>query len=119
MTQHDDRTRLRHMLTHAEEATQMARGHTRVELDSDRQLNLSLVRLMEIVGEAAARVSPETRARLTAIPWPDVAGLRNRLIHGYDKVDFDILWDIVQYDLPPLVAELRKALDGDETGKGA
>ena len=58
MTRHDDRTRLRHMLVHAEEATGMAQGHTRAELDSDRKLNLSLVRLLEIVGEAASGVSP-------------------------------------------------------------
>ena len=119
MTRHDDRTRLRHMLAHAEEATEMAHGHVRADLDSDRKLNLSLVHLMEIVGEAAGRVSAGTRARLGAIPWPDVIGLRNRLVHGYDKVDFDILWDIIQYDLPPLIAELREALAGDETGEGA
>lgn len=114
MTRHDDRTRLRHMRVHAEEATEMAQGHTRAELDSDRKLNLSLVRLLEIVGEAASRVSPKTRARLAAVPWPDVVGLRNRLVHGYDKVDFDILWDIVRHDLPPLIVVLRKALEEDE-----
>jgi len=88
----------------------MAAGRRREDLDSDRQLNLSLVRLLEIVGEAAGRVSSETRGRLAAIPWPDIVGLRNRLIHGYDKVDFDILWDVIQIDLPPLIAELKKAL---------
>lgn len=77
-------------------------------------MNLSLVRLLEIVGEAAARVSPERRDRHSAIPWPDVIGLRSRLVHGYDSVDFDILWDIVQTDLPALIAELRKALDPED-----
>jgi len=109
MSRPDDRTRLGHMLSHAQEAVGMTRGRSRSDLDSDRQLNLSLVRLMEVVGEAAARVSTEGRKLYPAIPWPEVAGLRNRLIHGYDKVDFDILWDIVQYDLPPLIAELGKA----------
>ena len=114
MTHHDDRTRLRHMLVHAEEAAEMARGRSRADLDSDRKLNLALVRLMEIVGEAASRVSPNTRERITAIPWPDVIGLRNRLVHGYDKVDFDVLWDIVEYDLPGLIVALRKTLGADE-----
>jgi len=114
MTWHDDRMRLRHMLSHAEEATRMAEGCSREDLDSDRKLNLALVRLMEIVGEAALRVSAEMRARLPAIPWPEVVGLRHRLVHGYDRVDFDILWNIVQYDLPPLIAELRQTL-----GEGA
>jgi len=111
MPRHDYRTRMRHMLTHAEEAVSMAHGRSRADLDRDRQLNLSLVRLMEVVGEAAARVSPEGRQRYPAVPWPEIAGLRNRLIHAYDKVDFNILWDIVQDDLPPLIAELRKALE--------
>lgn len=73
-------------------------------------LNLSLVRLLEIVGEAAARLSPETRDGCPSIPWPDIIGLRNRLIHGYDVVDFDILWDIVSGDLPPLIAQLDSIL---------
>ena len=110
MTRHDDSVRLRDMLAHAVEAVEMAHGRRREDLDRDRQLNLSLVRLLEIVGEAAARVSQVTQERLMGIPWPDVVGLRNRLIHGYDKVDFDILWDIIQIDLPPLIAELQRAL---------
>ena len=78
---------------------------------TDRLLNLSLVRLLEIVGEAAARLSSETRDLYPSIPWPDIIGLRNRLIHGYDIVDFDILWDIVNGDLPPLIARLREVVD--------
>jgi uncharacterized protein with HEPN domain len=104
MTQHSDRVRLRHMLDHAMEAVRLAEGKDRGDLDVDRLLNLSLVRLLEIVGEAAARLSEETRSRAPNIPRPDIIGLRNRLIHGYDVVDFDILWDIVRDDLPPLVA---------------
>ena len=69
----------------------MASGRTRGELDTDRQLNLSLVRLLEIVGEAASRVPAEIRVRHPDIPWPEIVGLRNRLIHGYDSVDFDML----------------------------
>jgi uncharacterized protein with HEPN domain len=64
------------------------------------------------VGEAAARLSAETRDHSPQIPWPDIIGLRNRLIHGYDIVDFDILWDIVNDDLPPLIAQLREVLEG-------
>lgn len=116
MTRHDDLTRLRHMLAHAEEAVEMARGCTRRDLDADRRLNLSLVRLLEVAGEAAAHVSPDAQARNPGIPWPEVIGLRNRLVHGYDKVDFDILWDIVHYDLPLLVTELRRVLGQEANG---
>jgi uncharacterized protein with HEPN domain len=110
MSHHESDLRLRHMLGHANEAVAMAHGRTRAQLDSDRKLNLSLVRLLEIVGEAAARVPAKERARHPDIPWLEIVGLRNRLIHGYDSVDFDILWQIVSDDLPPLIAALEETL---------
>jgi uncharacterized protein with HEPN domain len=73
-------------------------------------LQLALVRLIEIIGEAATRVSKETRAACPIIPWDDVIGMRNKLIHGYDSVDLDILWDTVTDDLPPLIEELEKRI---------
>lgn len=73
-------------------------------------LNLALVRLLEIVGEAAGRVPPEVRAECPQIPWPQIVSLRNRLIHGYDAVDFDILWQIIATDLPPLIQALEVVL---------
>jgi uncharacterized protein with HEPN domain len=111
MSRHEGDVRLRHMLDHAKEAAAMARDRTRADLDRDRKLNLSLVRLLEIVGEAASRVPAGERSRHPDIPWPEIVGLRNRLIHGYDSVDFDILWQIVTHDLPPLIAALEKALE--------
>lgn len=110
MSRREGDIRLRHMLDHAREVVAMASGRTRGELDTDRQLNLSLVRLLEIVGEAAGRVPAEERVSYPDIPWPEIVGLRNRLIHGYDSVDFDILWQIVSEDLPPLIEALEKAL---------
>jgi uncharacterized protein with HEPN domain len=78
-----------------------------MDLDTDRMLNLALVRLMEVVGEAATRVPEEFRSRYPEVPWRDVADLRNRLIHGYDAVNFDILWTIVRTDFPPLIEKLE------------
>lgn len=86
----------------------MAAGRTREDLDADRQLNLSLVRLLEIVGEAANRVPEEERARYPAVHWQDIVDLRHRLIHGYDAVDFDILWQIIETDLPELIETLEQ-----------
>jgi len=86
----------------------MAHGKTRADLDSNRQLNLALVRLLEIIGEAASRMPEDERTRYPAIPWPQIVSLRNRLIHGYDAVDFDILWQVVTRDLPPLIEVLEK-----------
>ena len=110
MSQHDDRVRLNDMLAHATEATTMARGRSRADLDSDRMLQLALVRLVEVVGEAAARVSKEGQARMPGVPWPQVVGMRNRLVHGYSAVDLDLLWDTIVDDLPALIAALQQAL---------
>lgn len=101
---------LRHMLDHAVEAVTMIQGISRSNLDSDRKLNLALVRLLEIIGEAANRMSKEECARYPDIPWGEIISLRNRLIHGYDMVDFDVLWEIVKQDLPLLIAQLKKTL---------
>ncbi len=95
------------MLDHAREAMALVQGKTRTDLDTDRLLNLALVRLLEIIGEAANRISEEEQARHAEIPWPQIVSLRNRLIHGYDSVDFDILWQIVVEDLPPLITSLE------------
>ena len=110
MTRRHDRDRIQHMLSQAEEAAALVIGRARSDLDTDRLLNLALVRLLEIVGEAAVRVSDEFREKHTEIPWIQIAGLRNRLIHGYDEVDFDILWYIVSLDLPLLIAEPERLL---------
>lgn len=98
------------MLAFAREAVAMSQGRERVDFHRDRQFNLALVRLLELVGEAASHVSAEARARLPGVPWADVIGLRNRLIHGYDDLEFDILWDVVQMDLPPLIRSLEAML---------
>lgn len=114
MTQANDADRLRHMLRYAVEATGLSSQHSRADLDQDRVLNLALVRLLEIVGEAANRFSETTQQKYADIPWQAIVGLRNRLIHGYDEVDFDILWDILTVDLPPLVQRLKSIVDAND-----
>jgi len=83
MPRHEAVMCLRHMLDHAREAVSMVQGRTRTDLDTDRLLNLALVRLLEIIGEAASRVVKEDSDLYPDIPWPEIVGLRNRLIHGY------------------------------------
>lgn len=111
MTRHNPMVPVHHMLDHAREAVDMTRGRTRADLDRDRLLNLALVRLVEVIGEAASRVPEEFRSRYPEVPWRQTVGIRNRLIHGYDSVNFDILWTIVQEDLPPLIEQLQRILD--------
>ena len=109
----NDRIRLRHMLYAAEEAVSFGQGRTRRDLDQDRMLTLSLVKSMEIIGEAAARMSPETKAQYPAIPWEDIIGMRNRLIHAYFDVDLDRVWDTLTDDLPSLVTALQQILSDE------
>ncbi len=110
MTRRDDTIRLRHMLDHAREAVAMSRGRERGELDQDRQLMLSLLKLVEIIGEAASRVTADVRETHRTIPWDQIVGTRNRLVHGYDKVDLAVLWRIVREDLPMLIEQLEAIL---------
>ena len=102
---------LNDMLDHSREAVGFIAGKTRADLDANRLLNLGLVRLLEIIGEAANQISKEEQLRIPRIPWPQIIGLRNRLIHGYNAVDLDIVWQIVTSDLPPLIHELETALN--------
>ena len=83
---------------------------TRSDLDTDRLLNLALTRLVEIIGEAANRVPETVKAEYPDVPWLQMIGARNRLIHGYDSVDFDILWAIISRDLPRLITQLESIL---------
>ena len=78
---------------------------------SRQLLNLALARLVEIIGEAANRIPEEVRAEYPELPWLQMIGARNRLIHGYDSVDFDILWVIVSHDLPILTRQLENILE--------
>ncbi len=107
----DDLSRLRHMLESAVEAVSYTEGRTRGDLDRDRMMVHSLVRCIEILGEAASRVSADKRSELSDIPWTDIISMRNRLIHGYFDIDLNRVWDTVVDDLPPLIISLRKALE--------
>lgn len=111
-----DLIRLRHMLGAAEKALRFTRGKTRADLDRDEQLSLALVRILEIIGEAAAKVTVDCQTRNPAVPWKDIVGTRNRLIHGYEEVDLDIVWQIVSGDLPGLVDDLETAIGGEPGG---
>ena len=106
----DDRIRLQHMLDAANEALGFIQDKTRSDLEKDRKLVLSLVKELEIIGEATGKVSADVRSQNNTIPWQDISGMRNRLIHAYFDVDLDTVWSTVTKDLPFLKSELEKML---------
>ncbi|NQU25614.1 MAG: DUF86 domain-containing protein [Candidatus Nealsonbacteria bacterium] len=108
----DDTTRLRHMFDAAKEAVSFVADKQRADLDDDRQLVLALTKCIEIIGEAASRIGEEARDRWPDIPWPQITGMRNRLIHAYYSIDLDILWDTVVTNLPPLIVALARISHG-------
>jgi uncharacterized protein with HEPN domain len=112
MSQHDDAVRLRHMLAAARRAVSLAAGRTRAQVEADEIGQLALARLLEIVGEAAGKVSPAFRAAHPEMPWAEMGGLRNRLAHAYFDVDLDVLLGVVAKDLPPLILQVEGILGG-------
>jgi uncharacterized protein with HEPN domain len=107
----DDSIRLRHMLDVAREAESFYQNKTRSSLETDRKLVLALVKCIEIIGEAATKISKESREDLPQIPWSNIIGMRNRLIHAYFDTNFDILWKTITEDIPPMIAELEKIVE--------
>jgi uncharacterized protein with HEPN domain len=114
MSKHDDRISLRQMLDYAQRAQAMMAGRQRADLDSDVVLQLALTRAVEVIGEAASRVSEPYRSKHPEIPWRDIVGMRNRLIHGYDTVDVNLLWGTVATELPPLIVTLERILQEEK-----
>jgi uncharacterized protein with HEPN domain len=105
--QRPDLIRIEHMLDAAREAVTFTTGHSRADLDANRMLVLAVVKSIEIIGEAASRVTAAGRADASGLPWQQIVAMRNRLIHAYFDVDLDIVWSTVQNELPPLIADLE------------
>jgi uncharacterized protein with HEPN domain len=108
----EDRVRLLHMIEAADEAISFVGDTSRAALESDRKTLLAVIRCVEIVGEAAAKVSDATRQGAPDIPWAAIVGMRNRLIHAYFDIDVDVVWKTVTVELPDLKARLQTLLKG-------
>jgi len=98
------------MVEATDEAIGFVAGHTRKTLEADRKTLLAVIRCVEIIGEAATKVSEATRSSAPNIPWAAIVGMRNRLIHAYFDIDVDVVWKTVTIELPALQAQLRMLL---------
>jgi uncharacterized protein with HEPN domain len=110
MSDHDDRLPMHQMLDHARDGVEIIAGRPRTEIHTNRLLQLALAHVILIVGEAATRVSPAGRARHPDIPWAKAIAARNFIAHGYDRIDYDVVWDTIANHFPGLVTGLERAL---------
>ncbi len=111
----DDFPRLHHILDAAQRARGHLKGKKRADLDEDDLLGLGLIRLLEIIGEAAWGISEELRAKYPEIAWRQMSSMRNRLIHGYFDVNYDLVWETVMAELPPLMRQIKGVLKKETT----
>ncbi len=117
MSQRNDQALLQDMMGAARSAVFAIRGSEPASLAADHLRALGLVKCLEIVGEAAGRLSGELRARHPEIPWGQIIGMRNRLVHAYFEIDYEQVWKTLSEDLPPLIEQWEKIL-ADESGSG-
>ncbi len=109
MTPRDDALPFEHMSEAANRAMRYAVGSSPDSLRSDPMRADAILRVMGVLGEAASRVRPEVRARFPALPWKQMMGMRNAIVHAYDRVDWSIVWETVTVHLPAMMPALVEA----------
>jgi uncharacterized protein with HEPN domain len=93
-----------------DKAEVMVEGFTYAEFEIDFRTNFATVRALEIIGEATKRLPMSLREQYPEIPWRGMAGMRDRIIHGYDTVDLQIVWNVVKQDIPRIRPQIQKIL---------
>lgn len=111
MSSHDPRVTLEQIEEFAEQAQQLCRETTLAELRADWRLAAALERKLECIGEGVKRLPSELRDRYPAVPWRKVTGMRDYICHGYDDLDYQVLWDAVQLHLPLLIQTVKQMLE--------
>ena len=109
--QPDERARLKDMLASSREAVDYAGNRTGAELEEDRKHLLAIVRLLEVIGEAANAVSEKFREEHPALPWRQMIATRNRLIHGYRDIQAAVVANIAQSNLPVVISAIERILE--------
>lgn len=95
------------MVDKCEEALDLVREKSRADFDEDHALRLAVAHLIQVIGEAARRVCQAYQVNHPDVPWREIVGMRHKIVHDYMDVDFDVVWSVVQTDLPDLVKILR------------
>lgn len=110
--QHDDLTLVADVLVEIDDALEFVEGLDFASFLADRRTRKAVAYSIQCMGEAARRISLEFKAEHAEVPWSEIIGMRNRIAHEYDTVNFRIVWAVTQEDLPELRASLA-AVDGD------
>lgn len=110
MSRRDDWVRLADILEHARLALDLGGGRTLGDFESDRHMRAGIERYVEIIGEAANHLSVETKAVFPDVPWTKIIATRHIIVHGYDTVRPDILWEIVHDHLAALADAIESYL---------
>jgi uncharacterized protein with HEPN domain len=119
MSKHDPKVTLRQIAEYARHAQELCAGRTLADLQANWQQAFAFERVMEVLGEAVKRLPDELRQKYPQVPWRLVAGMRDKISHGYDAVDYETLWDTVQNDLPGLLSAVEQVLKDFEQGGGS
>ena len=117
MSRHDPKVTLRQVADHARRAQELCTQNTLPGMLTDWQKRAAFERIMEVLGEAVKRLPPELTARYPAVDWRGIAGMRDRVSHGYDGIDYATLWDTVRDDLPGLLATVEQMLQDLDSGE--
>lgn len=102
---------LNDIIEHAVHAENFIQGVDLEEFRSNLEKNFAVTRALEIIGEAANHLAPQFRSRHPHIPWEDIIGMRNIVVHGYFGVDVDVIWRTTQEDVPVLRQQIQQILD--------
>jgi len=114
----DDLVYVGHMLDTVRKAVEKTRSLSRKAYDDDENLRMALTHLIQVIGEAARRVSPEFRAAHPEIPWKAIVGMRHKVVHDYMNVDTEVVWRTATQELGPLLAKIEKIAPPDENTTG-
>jgi uncharacterized protein with HEPN domain len=106
----DSSVYVQHMLDHAREAVSLLAGRDLAAFSTDRALRLALAHLVQVIGEAARLIPASVRELAPSLPWPQIVGMRHKIVHEYMNIDEDLVWSVVHNDLPVLIRELERVL---------
>ncbi len=115
MSTHEALVTLRQLKEFAEEAAELAKGHSRADLATDLRLRRHAERVVELMGEACNRIPENILEKHSEIPWRQIVGMRNWLAHGYDGIDYDILWDAVSRNALDLLEKIEPLIEETRT----